>query len=59
MLEGKSIPVNPISPPKGSVSRRVPDISKLKSYGFAPKINLKDGLETTIKWYLNEYSDTW
>ena len=37
----------------GSVSRRCPDISKLNSLtGFYPKISLKDGIQKTIKWYL-------
>ena len=37
--------------PQGSVSRRCPDISKLKSYGFSPKVGLDEGLEMTFNWY--------
>jgi nucleoside-diphosphate-sugar epimerase len=35
----------------GSPSRRCPDISKLKSLGYTPKVSLDDGLEQTVKWY--------
>ncbi len=37
--------------PKGSVSRRCPDISKLKKLGFTPKIGFKEGLKNCYDWY--------
>ncbi len=37
--------------PKGSVSRRCPDISRLVDLGFKPKTNLDEGLGKTFKWY--------
>jgi dTDP-glucose 4,6-dehydratase/UDP-glucose 4-epimerase len=37
--------------PQGSTPRRCPDIRKLRSLGFAPKIPLSKGLETTFGWY--------
>jgi nucleoside-diphosphate-sugar epimerase len=38
--------------PSSSVSRRCPDISKMKNLtGFNPNIDLDEGLEKTIKWY--------
>jgi UDP-glucose 4-epimerase len=35
----------------GGTSRRCPDISKMKSLGFSPQINLEIGLERTWLWY--------
>lgn len=35
----------------GGTLRRCPDISKLHSLGFEPKISLDEGLEKTIEWY--------
>lgn len=37
--------------PKGSVLRRLPNIDKLKSLNYKPKINLEDGLKKTYSWY--------
>ena len=37
--------------PEGSAKRRCPDITKLSSLGFNPKINLAKGLELTYNWY--------
>ncbi len=47
------IKVNPA--PKGSVARRCPDITKLRSLGFEPKISLKQGLKQSIDWYTNYF----
>lgn len=41
----------------GSVARRCPDISKAKKdLGYVPKIKWKDGLKTTINWYVDYLS---
>lgn len=38
----------------GSTKRRCPDISRIKKeLKYTPKIKLENGLEKTIKWYLN------
>ena len=37
--------------PKGETNRRCPDISKLKSLSFNPKVDLDNGLKKTIPWY--------
>ena len=38
----------------GSVSRRCPDISKaIKILNYNPKMNWKDGVKNTVKWYVN------
>ena len=40
----------------GSVSRRCPDITKAKTQlGFEPKVDRKDGLKETVKWYMDFY----
>ena len=41
--------------PKGSILRRVPDITKLKkAIGFKPKYSLEEGLKETINYYIKE-----
>jgi len=37
----------------GSTQRRCPDISKVRSLGFEPKISFRKGLDSLIKWYLH------
>jgi len=37
--------------PKGSPTRRLPDISKLEALGFHPKWALEQGLAATLDWY--------
>lgn len=39
--------------PAGAVSRRCPDISKIKKLGFRPKVKLLTGLQSTYVWYNN------
>jgi hypothetical protein len=34
--------------PKGETNRRVPNISKIKSLGYLPKINLDEGLSQIL-----------
>lgn len=42
--------------PKGSVLRRLPDISKIKKLiGWKPEISLDEGLKRTYKWYIANY----
>jgi nucleoside-diphosphate-sugar epimerase len=36
---------------KGSTLRRCPDISKLASLGYQPKISLRDGIARLCAWY--------
>ena len=33
-------------------AKRLMDMSKAESYGFTPKISLKQGIIDTIEWYL-------
>jgi len=42
--------------PNGTM-RKVMDVSRMKSTGWEPKINLREGIESTYKWFL-EYQGT-
>lgn len=44
---------------KGSTPRRCPDISKLSSLGYTPKVALEDGLRNTVTWYRDYYLKHW
>lgn len=48
---GRNIAIEPQPLMKGGTPRRCPDISKLKSLGFAPKVLLAEGFEKLAKWY--------
>jgi nucleoside-diphosphate-sugar epimerase len=48
---GRSINVVPGELPKGSPTRRAPDITKLLNLGFLPKHSLPAGLHHTLPWY--------
>ena len=37
----------------GSTQRRCPDISKVRSLGFEPKISFRKGLPSLMEWYIN------
>ena len=46
------------SAPEGSVGRRCPDISKIKSLtGYSPKINIDNGLKILSEWYTEKYTN--
>ena len=41
---------------KGDVKRNYSDISKAKKFlGFSPKVDLKEGLEKTLNWFVEEH----
>jgi nucleoside-diphosphate-sugar epimerase len=40
--------------PKGSPTRRLPDISKMRALGFDPIISLQGALSETVDWYANQ-----
>lgn len=42
--------------PVGSVSRRCPQISKLKALGVKEQISLREGIDQTFSWYKENYS---
>lgn len=43
--------IRPGKLPKGSPTRRLPDITKLRALGFEPKVPLHAGLIPTLSWY--------
>lgn len=43
-VSGHSAPLAPLPAPPGSVARRVPDVRKLSSLGFAPRVDLESGV---------------
>ena len=45
------VPLEINKPPQGSVNRRCPNVEKLNSIGFFPKVSLKIGLEKCFDWY--------
>ena len=47
----RDIEVVPGPPALGGTARRCPDISKLKSLGFAPRVSFKQGIPIIAKWY--------
>jgi len=44
------------SKPDGTPSKLM-DVSRLKSLGWEPKITLREGIETTYRWYVENISD--
>jgi len=47
--------VKNLPPLKYDVQRRIPDISKIKKLGWAPKVRLRDGLKYYIEWFKTTY----
>ena len=41
---------------RGGTTRRCPDISKLRSLGFEPRISFDEGLGTLVRWYSDNIS---
>lgn len=52
-IVGRKINVILGEPAVGGTPRRCPDISKMKTLGYTPSINLKEGLQETARWYLD------
>jgi UDP-glucose 4-epimerase len=44
----------PSEAPAGETNTRCPDITKLRTLGYEPKVRLADGLEKTIEWYVRQ-----
>tara|TARA_Y100000766_G_C18917304_1_gene613010 strand:- start:11902 stop:12867 length:966 start_codon:yes stop_codon:yes gene_type:complete len=42
----------------GGTKRRCPDITKIKSLGYTPKINIDDGLTKSIEWYMKNENNS-
>ncbi len=39
----------------GSAIRRCPDIARMRSLGFSPRVSLADGLRLTVDWYVRRH----
>jgi UDP-glucose 4-epimerase/UDP-glucuronate decarboxylase len=53
-LSGKSLMLNDLGCPKGSINRRLPNMDKFKAkYGEFKYTRLEDGLKKTYNWYMN------
>jgi nucleoside-diphosphate-sugar epimerase len=48
---GREIALRPGAPAAGGTSRRCPDIGKIKALGYAPRISLEKGVQSTAAWY--------
>lgn len=48
---GCTAKLRPSEAPAGSTDRRCPDITRLRTLGYAPKISLADGLPAVVRWY--------
>ncbi|MGI8423842.1 MAG: NAD-dependent epimerase/dehydratase family protein [Chloroflexota bacterium] len=49
---GVAIAVQPGEAAIGGTLRRCPDTRKLRGLGFSPAVNLDDGLDATVAWYV-------
>ena len=52
---GIEVDIRPGDLPKGGTPRRCPDITKLRTLGYAPEFTLDKGLPGTVQWYLNHF----
>lgn len=52
MQFGREVELRPGQLQPGGTLRRCPDIGKLESLGFSPRISLAQGLAETIPWYV-------
>lgn len=53
---GREVDIVPGPLQPGSPSRRCPDVSRLASLGFQPRVSLRDGLSATLDWYVRHSS---
>ena len=49
---GRDAMLQPSAAPAGETRRRCPDISKLRSLGFSPRVPLAAGLGSLVDWYV-------
>lgn len=53
-ITGSSSEILHVQPRPGEVGRLCADITKAKSLGFSPKVQLDEGLKTYIEWYKSQ-----
>lgn len=56
-LAGKELDIQPGQAAEGGTPRRCPDITKMRSLGFSPRVSLDDGLAQTVAWYAAHRDD--
>jgi UDP-glucose 4-epimerase len=49
---GVAIEFIPGEAPAGATPRRCPDIGKMRSLGYEPKVSLAEGVARTVEWYM-------
>lgn len=54
---GIELEIRPGEATVGGTNRRCPDISKMRSLGYAPRVCLDEGLQRTVAWYVAHTGD--
>lgn len=54
---GRRLRLTPGQLTAGSTARRCPDISRIRSLGFSPRVTLAEGLRRSAPWYLEHLAD--
>ena len=54
---GVDLDIRPGEGAEGGTPRRCPDITKMRRLGYAPAVNLDEGLERTVAWYSEHQDD--
>jgi UDP-glucose 4-epimerase len=57
-IVGVDLELQPSESPQGGTRRRCPDIGKMRSLGWSPKVGLEDGLRRTVDWYRTHQNPT-
>lgn len=50
---GGDLVIEPSAAAEGGTPRRCPDIAKMRALGYAPAVDLDEGLRRTAEWYLS------
>ena len=56
-IVGVDLDIRPGKLPEGGTRRRCPDITKMRGLGWAPRVDLDEGLERTVAWYREHRDD--
>lgn len=56
-IVGVELDIRAGAPAPGGPSRRCPDISKMRALGWAPNVDLDEGLQRTVDWYREHRND--
>jgi len=53
---GIQVTIQPGPLASGATRKRCPDISNLRKLGYTPRVSLKEGLEATVSWYRDYFT---